>query len=147
MLYTKIKEFSVNQEVYTERLIRFGWNQAYNYGIYERHTIKAISPKGRSLTLDDGTKVTVNSYGQTDIPLYRYNPEMGNDTEKSMAFATFMKVKTEFDEIYSRSNFVGTVARLDPEKVPELTELLTRITELVKPNAKEIGDEEITRMD
>ena len=146
-MLTKIREFSVNQEVYTKRFVKFGWNQVYPYGIYERHIIKAISPKGRSLTLDDGTKVTVNSNGQTNIDLYRYNPEMGNDTEKAKAFAKFMKVKAGFDEIYSRSNFVGTVARLDPEKVPELTELLTRITELVKPNAKEIGDEEITRMD
>ena len=147
MLYTKIREFSVNQEVYTERLIRFGWNQAYNYGIYERHTIKAISPKGRSLTLDDGTKVTVNSYGQTNIDLYRYNPEMGNDTEKAMAFARFMKVKAEFNEIYNRSNFVGTVAGLDPEKVPELTKLFEQITDLVSSHTNEIGSEDITKMD
>ena len=146
-MYKKIRNFSVGQEVYVERLIRFGWNQAYHYGIYERHTIKAISPKGRSLTLDDGTKVTVNSYGQTDIDLYKYDPEMGNDTEKAMEFARFMKVKSEFNEIYNRSNFVGTVAGLDPEKVPELRKLFEQIIELVGYHTNEIRNEDITKMD
>ena len=146
-MYKKIRNFSVGQEVYIERLIRFGWNQAYHYGIYERHTIKAISPKGRSLTLDDGTKVTVNSYGQTDIDLYKYDPEMGNDTEKAMEFARFMKVKSEFNEIYNRSNFVGKVARLDAEKVPELTKLFEQITDLIGSHTNEIGNKDITKMD
>ena len=146
-MYKKIRNFSVGQEVYTEKNIRFGWNQLYKHGIFERHTIKSISPKGRSLTLDDGTKVTVNSYGQTDIALYEYDPEMGNDTEKAMEFARFMKVKSEFNEIYNRSNFVGKVARLDAEKVPELTKLFEQITDLVGSHTNEIGNEDITKMD
>jgi hypothetical protein len=138
-MYKKIRDFSVGQEVYTVNHIKFGWNQLYKHGIYERHTIKAISPKGRSLTLDDGTKVTVNSYGKTDIDLYKYDPEMGNDTEKAKAFAEFMKTKADFNELYNRSNFVETVARLDADKVPELTRLFQEIVELIN------GDKERTK--
>ena len=146
-MYKKIRNFSVGQEVYTEKNIRFGWNQLYKHGIFERHTIKSISPKGRSLTLDDGTKVTVNSYGQTDIALYEYDPEMEKDTEKAMMFARFMKTKADFNELYNRSNFVGMVAGMSADKVPELTRLFQEIVDLLKDDEKMIEDWEATKMD
>jgi hypothetical protein len=70
-MYKRIEDFHVGQEVYVQKS-----NERFTI---KCHTIKSISPKERTLILDDGTKISViDNNGNTDIGLYEYAPDMGS---------------------------------------------------------------------
>lgn len=126
-MYKTIKDFYVGQEVYVGKEIIYGWNDVYKYKVYKPHTIKSISPKRKVITLDNGVKVKAYDSGYTDIPLYEYNPEMENDSEKAYAFLNFLRTKKYFVTLYTPYKAVKKVSELPTEQISKITEMMKEI--------------------
>ena len=86
-------ELKAGMEVYVPRYFPYGWNRVYPHPSWKRCVVKTVSPKGNTVTLEDGVKYNANRYTGKYDNLFKYDDEMTNDAKMKEMFKRFVDAR------------------------------------------------------
>ena len=86
-------ELKAGMEVYIPFYFTYGWQMDYSHPSWKRYVVKTVSPKGNTVTLEDGGKYNADRCTDYYDDLFKYDDEMANDAKMKKMFKRFVDAR------------------------------------------------------
>lgn len=110
-------ELKAGMEVYVPHYFSYGWGRNYPHPSWERCVVKTVSPKGNTVTLEDGRKYNACHYTGKYENLFRYDSEMVNDIKMARKFKRFVDARMELYKYLADYRSLNDAAVADYESL------------------------------
>lgn len=123
-------ELKAGMEVYVPRYFPYGWSRAYSHPSWERRVVKTVSPKGNTVTLEDGQKYNAGHYTGKYDNLFKYDDEMENDAKMKKLFKRFVDARMGLCKYLTDYRSLNDAAGADYESLKKAVTALEAAREI-----------------
>ena len=129
-------ELKAGMEVYIPHHFPYGWSRNYSHPSWERCVVKTVSPKGNTVTLEDGRKYNVGHYTDNYNDLFKYDDEMANDAKMEMLFKRFVDARMGLYKYLTDYRSLNDAADADYESLKKAVKALEAAREIFEHKGK-----------
>lgn len=117
-------ELKAGMGVYVPHYFHCGWSGVYSHPSWERCVVKTVSPKGNTVTLEDGRKYNAGHYTGKYENLFRYDSEMVNDIKMARMFKRFDDTRMELHKYLGNYQLLDDAAVADYESLEKAVDAI-----------------------
>lgn len=123
-------ELKAGMEVYVPFYFTYGWQRDYSHPSWKRYVVKTVSPKGNTVTLEDGRKYNAGHCTGYYDDLFKYDDEMANDAKMKKLFKRFVDARMELYKYLGDYRILDDAAGADCESLKKAVTALETAREI-----------------